>query len=572
MVVFAALLGCGTKSEPGPAAARETGPETSQPAPSFREVRVPALDTCRFRNGREAGMTSILEIVGGGVACFDYDADGLCDLYFAGGGTIDPDNRRVEGVAGRLMRGEARWDWRPVEAEAGAVVDSFYTHGASVADFNHDGWPDMLVYGYRDVRLLRNQGDGTFRDVTRSAGLGEAPWTTGAAWGDLDRDGILDLYLASYVEWNFDTHNVCPAPDGAADVCSPNAFAGSRDHVYLGSADGRFIEIPHPSGRMLEDRALGVVAARLSEDPAIHFAVTNDLSANYLLRLNDQGNLAESGVAAGIAVDRLGNPNGSMGIAVTDLQNDGRFDLVVTNFEHEEIAYYRNLGGLTYRHASRDVGLSTLQARVVGFGVVASDFDGDGWEDVLLTSGHVHYHPDRGEMPQEPLLLVNRRGERLSRVIPSCDYFRKRRVGRSLATADLDRDGDADVLVTHLLSPPVVLENVSGEDAVAGSGSQPHWLALRLVGRDSPRTPIGAVAEVTVGERTLYRQQVGGGSYLAHSESELLVRWPADPGDRGRNADSADVVVSWPSGRQSRINDVQPNRRILIVEPRTQQE
>lgn len=496
-------------------------------------------------------MKSILEIVGGGVACVDFDLDGHCDLFFPGGGTLDPERRLIEGAASRLLRGTGSWSWTEVTSPTGTAITDMYSHGATAADFNHDGFIDLLVYGYQGVRLMRNQGDGTFQDVTTEVGLDQAPWTTAAAWGDLTGNGMLDLYLGSYVQWDFQTHVTCPTSDGRADVCSPNAFAPSEDQLFRCLADGSFESANDLVGTNLDGRALGVLVARLDGRPSPSIFVANDLSANFLLSPNGDGVYLETGVAAGVAVDDSGNANGSMGVALLDFYGNQRFDLIVTNFEHEQIALYRNDGDRLFQHASRDVALNTLDAAVVGFGVVAADWDGDGNEDVLLTSGHVQYFPDRGEVRQEPVLLRNVRGQFLQRQRPQCRYFHRKSCGRGLAVADLDNDGDPDVVVTHLFEPPVILESVA----------KPHqpWLRLELIGTESPRTPIGAIARISVGGKTMSRQLVGGGSYLSQSQPELFFRWPS--------GDSATVQIDWPSGRQTRFENVPARQRLLLVEP-----
>ncbi len=240
-----------------------------------------------------------------------------------------------------------------------------------------------------------------------------------------------------------------------------------------------------------------------------------------------------------------------MGIALLDFEGNQRFDLLVTNFEHEEIALYRNEGGSLFRHSSRDVGLNTLNAPVIGFGVVAADFNGDGREDVLLTSGHVQYLANHGEIRQEPVLLRNIRGRHFRRHQPQCKYFHRKSCGRGLAVADLDNDGDPDVIITHLLEPPVMLENLSDT-------SKP-WLRVQLVGTQSPRTPIGTVVTVSVGDHQIMRELYGGGSYLSQSQADLFFRWP--------QGEAIEVLVDWPSGQQQRLTHVEPRQSLLLVEP-----
>jgi hypothetical protein len=518
----------------------------------FRLVDCPELKAARYENGRSANMNAIIEIVGGGVACIDYDLDGTCDLFFPRGGTLDPERRVVKGVPSVLLRGDVGWSFHDVSSAAQATVEDLFTHGATAADQNHDGFVDLLVYGYRGVRMLRNQGDGTFQDVTGEVGLVNAPWTTAAAWCDANEDGVLDLYLGSYVAWDFTTHRVCATPAGIPDVCGPNAFEGGVDSFYLGVDEGAFVEDSASLVGRFKYKALGVLAARFEAGEGVSIFVANDITPNLLFRQRrDSSGLEEIGVESGVALDGMGIANGSMGVALLDLDGNQRFDLMVNNFEHELIAFYKNEGGSFFRYVSREVGLSTLAARVVAFGIVAADFDGDGDEDVMITSGHVHYHPNSGDMRQPPVVLEHQPGGRLVRCLPSCEYFHQRHVGRGLANADFDDDGDPDVVITHLFEPPVILENTQG--------NLHSWLRVRLIGRKSARTPIGAIVTVTHGERKMSRQLFGGGSYLTQHQQELFFGWPT--------AQEVDVVVQWPSGQVTHLEGVAPRQRLVLLEP-----
>lgn len=295
------------------------------------------------------------------------------------------------------------------------------------------------------------------------------------------------------------------------------------------------------------------MAADFDRDGVVDLYVANDITPNNLfVREPDTGCYIDRGLDSGTAVDAKGGVNASMGIAITDFSHDERFDLVVSNFQHEDIAFYRQAADGVFSHDSAMTGLTTANPGVVGFGIGAADFDSDGYEDLLLTSGHVQYRPDQGAMGQRPLFIANRGGTqwRLAKS-PEKSYFRNAAVGRGLALADLDRDGDLDAVMSHLSSPPAVLENVRGQDN--------SWLCLRLVGTRSSRDVIGAVATLTVGEHAMVRQRFSGGSYLSQHQPALFWGWDGD--------ETATLEVDWPNGKTTLLNDLEPCQQVTLVEP-----
>jgi hypothetical protein len=253
---------------------------------------------------------------------------------------------------------------------------------------------------------------------------------------------------------------------------------------------------------------------------------------------------------SGTAVDASGVANASMGLALLDFNLDRRFDIFVTNFEHELMALYVNRGAGFFDHGSRKVGLNSNDFQVVGFGVVAADFDSDGDEDIAFTSGHVHYYPDSGPMAQLPVLLENIDGRELVRRVPTGPFFKEPGVGRGLATADLDHDGDLDMIATRLFQPPVILENQLDGPY--------HWLLVTLVGVDCCRTPIGATVELNTGSRKLVRQLYGGGSYLSQSRRQLHFGWPD-------NTAPVNLTVRWPDGSSQHLT-VQADQELVVVQ------
>jgi len=545
-------IGCNSRSKLDFDSAQ---PKDTQPSPSKNnlsfQLRQPLeFANCGYENGRSAELNTILEIVGGGVACIDFDRDGICDLLFPRGGGINSETLDVYGVNSTLLRGTGRWQFAECTSAARVSTDRIYSHGVTAADFDHDGFIDMLVYGYAGAELLINQGDGTF---LLSEALPHHAWTTAAAWIDLNRDQHLDLFLGSYVDWEPSRNQVCPTSQGQPDICSPNVYEGVHNRILMNQGDGTFQVTEIDAINTTLAKSLGVVAAEFQAGAGVGLYIANDLVANSMYSLCD-AQWVEHGYSSGVAVDDGGVANGSMGVALLDFNQDLVFDLFVTNFEHEMMALYEGLEGDLFRHASRQQQLNHRDLRIVGFGVVAADFDGDSYEDIVVTSGHVHYHPDQGAMAQLPLFLRNEQGKGFSKLTSPCDFFDSPTVGRGLATGDFDNDGDLDLVATNLLGHPTAVENTN---------DQPHrWLELELIGTTVPRTPIGATVQLEATGKQLIRQQHSGGSYLSQSQPILHFSWPASATD----ADSVQVIVNWPGQAIAETIDVQIDRRTVIVQ------
>ncbi|MEO8269595.1 MAG: VCBS repeat-containing protein, partial [Aureliella sp.] len=249
-------------------------------------------------------MNSILEIVGGGVSCFDFDGDGNCDLFFGCGGQIDPIQQTVVGSGDRLMKGDGQWGFRDCTNQAHLDTSRLYSHGTSWADWNQDGFNDLLVYGYQGARLWYNLGDGTFAELSPEL-FDYKVWTTAAAWVDLNGDQTLDCYLGSYVDWNFGTHRVCENKQGIPDVCSPNAFGGMRHAVFLNQGDGSFLHAPELLVAPEPTKTLSALTAEFSPGQGVGVYVANDLIANSLFLRRD-GHFVEQGLLGGVAGDDKG--------------------------------------------------------------------------------------------------------------------------------------------------------------------------------------------------------------------------------------------------------------------------
>lgn len=493
-----------------------------------------------FDNGRDQNQYTILESLGGGSAAWDFDCDGHCDIFATGGGGFTEDrqifgrNSTLHRRRPGLHRQELRWS--EVADVAGCQRSRFYSHGCAVADIDNDGFPDLLVTGYGGLQLFRNLGDGTFEEAAAESGLTDAQWSSSAGWGDVNGDGFTDLYVAHYADWSFDNHPVCPGPgpDGR-DICPPREFSALTDVLYLNQGDGRFVDAADRCGLVSGGKGLGVVLADVDDDQDLDIYVANDTTPNFLYLNDGRGNFTECGLASGTALDDRGVPNGSMGTAVADFDQDGRVDLWVTNFEMETFGLYRNLGSGQFQHLSRDSGVNAIGSRFVGFGTVAEDFDLDGDVDIAVSNGHVVYYPPGNREAQTPVYLDNVGSGQFRRLVPGPEngYFRSESVGRGLLATDIDDDGRPDLIVTHLRSPAKILRN---------SGRKPGTsLRILLSGTNVCRDATGAKVEFSTETMHSVRHLYGGGSYLCARDRGL--EWGLMNTSR-----VVTVSVTWPSG------------------------
>ena len=505
-----------------------------------------------YRNGREANEYSILESLGGGVAMFDYDRDGKLDLFFPQGGKLGP-SRQIAGHPSVLWRNVDGLRFVEVGQLAGVDSADVYTHGCSAADYDNDGFPDLLVTGYGGLHLFRNQGDGTMVELGREVGLHDELWSSSAAWGDLNGDSNLDLYVAHYVNWSWDNNPACVGGDPPVqDVCPPKMFEGLTDIVYYSDGDGSFRDATSEAGIVPEGKGLGVLIVDVDNDIDLDVYVANDTTPNFMYMNDGSGKFSEVGLISGTAVDDRGIANGSMGVAALDHDSNGLLDLWVANFEKETFALYRNEGTANFTHVSESAGISALGQLYVGFGTVAGDFDRDGDDDLAVANGHVMYYGSGSSGPQAALLLTKDSKGNFQRVEFSPEsYFSQLRWGRGLAAGDLDNDGDLDFVFTNTNEPAAILSN-----EIAPTGD---WLSLRLVGIASSRDAIGARAVLHTSSGDYLKVVYGGGSYLSQSDYRLF--WGIRP-----DAEVQSITIHWPSGVVQEIRSPPAGKYLDILE------
>ena len=502
----------------------------------FEEIRGEKQLDFTYRSGRHSGCYYILEGMGGGVAMIDFDADDDLDLFFTGGGSISAPPEGIQGLPNALFRNDGNWQFVNVTEKSGLSQPSHYSHGCAVADFNQDGYPELVVCGFGSCRLYLNAQDGTFREVTDAANLHSDGWNITAASGDFDQDGWPDLLIVRYLDWNPEIDHRLYTNQGQREVAGPTFYEGVQSRLLRNQGDGSFEDITHSAGLRAVGKGLGAVIADLNRDGWLDIYMANDEMANHLYLGRDELPFQEVGIEAGVATDELGNPEGSMGLDVGDYDGDGQLDLWVTNFRGEDNGLYRNLGDGSFLRTTHSVGLAGTSRQFVRWSTALADFDSDGWLDIFEANGHVSYRDPQSPLQQPAQLFRNVMGKRFQNVSEQCgSYFRGEHIGRGAAVGDLDNDGALDIVVTHLDEPVSMLRNRK---------SPKSFVRVNLRATCGDRNAIGALAVMTSAGHRLTRCVRSGAGYASHFDQRII--FPVS------ETDPLEVTVSWP-GREIEI-------------------
>ena len=528
------------------------GPESPIEVPRFVDRGLESGLRFTYDNGATP-FHQLPEPLGGGVALLDFDLDGWLDVYAVQGGPFPPrDDRRSGGD--RLFRNLGDGTFEDVtEASGIAGFEQGYGFGVASGDIDNDGDPDLFVTRWRSYALYRNRGDGTFEDITEAMGLGgDRDWPTSVAFADLDNDGDLDLFVCHYAEWDAQDPRLCRDASTHAYVsCNPLECRARPDHLFR-NVGGRFEDVTEEAGIVdLDGRGLGVVAADLDEDGLVDLYVANDMTANACWRNLGGLRFEEVAARAGLAGNADGGYQAGMGVAAGDLDGDGRIDLLVTNFYGESTTFYKNLGAGLFLDQTGAIGLATASRHLLGFGVVLFDANNDARLDLATANGHINDHRPNFPFAMPAQLMLGMPGGRLDDVSERAgDPWSTPRIGRGLASGDLDNDGRVDLVFQGHGQPLADLRNISDGG---------HFLVLELEGTASQRDAIGAVVDLRIGDRHLSAQRTGGGSYQSSSSPRLHF-------GLGDATAIDDVQVTWPSGQVDHYRDLLPDAGYCLRE------
>jgi hypothetical protein len=522
----------------------------------FRFVDVTTQAGIRFRHNSGAyGGKLLPETLGSGCAFLDYDADGWQDILLVN--AMDwPGHKRQRSTL-RLYRNNRNGTFADVTKSAGLDIE-MYGMGVAVGDYDNDGFPDLLITCVGQSRLFHNTGKGTFTEVTRTSGLqGHQGFSTSALWLDYNRDGLLDLFICNYARWSPEHDVFCSLDGQHKSYCTPEAYRGDTCWLFHNRGDGTFVDVTATSGIFdSSSKSLGVAMLDYDQDGWTDLLVANDTQPNKLYRNLGNGKFKEVAVDAGLAFSVEGKARAGMGVDVGDFENSGRPGIVITNFDNEMIGLYRAARPGVYDDISVAAGIGVPSRSTLGFGCAFLDVDLDGALDLAVANGHIDetVRNIRGNVgyAQPPQLFLNQGGVKFRDVASEADGgFEQPKVGRGLAYGDFDRDGDVDILMTTNNGPAYLYRN----DHSSGN----RGIRFRLVGTKSSRDAIGAVVRIYYNGQSQSRMVRGGSSYL--SQSELPVTFGVGKRDKIERA-----TVEWPSGRTEEFQGLAAGNSYQCIE------
>ncbi|HEV2348561.1 MAG TPA: CRTAC1 family protein [Terriglobia bacterium] len=550
LIVGAALA---WKSLPAKTAA---GPPIDIPV-RYTNVRQAAGITFK-QDSTQTAEKYYLETMGTGVGWIDYDQDGLMDLYFVQSGATDA-YQPPQPLHSVLYHNNGDGTFTDVTEKAGVGAEGLYGQGVAVGDYDNDGYPDLYVTGYGRAILYHNNGNGTFTDVTKKAGVGdEGGWSTSAGWFDYDKDGYLDLVVLNYINWTPKNNIWCGEHrPGYRSYCHPDNYQGQRIKLYHNNHDGTFTDVSEKSGvGVPEAKGMGVVLADFNNDGWPDIAVANDTWPNFLFINQHDGTFKDISFASGVAASEDGKYEAGMGIDAADVDGDGWLDIYVTHLDFELNRLYHNNHDETFDDDTYPSGIGNKAILLSGVTMKFIDYDNDGWTDICQVNGAMldNIHLYHSEVPyKEPLLMFRNLGHgKFDKISDQLGPdFVHPVAGRGLAAADYDNDGDVDLAVVDRGDYPELLRN--------DGGNANHWLEVLLIGTKSNRDGIGASLRLVSDGFTQVKQSQGGMGYMSASDPRIHF-------GLGKRKTIQSLTITWPSGTVDKLSNIPIDQIIAVKE------
>lgn len=510
----------------------------------------------------------IIDTNGSGVGLIDYDNDGWLDIYLVNGSTFNAMDGKEEPPHAALFHNNHDGTFTDVAAKAGVTNDR-WGFAVAIADYDNDGWPDILVTNWGKNRLYHNNHDGTFTDVAEKAGVTLENWSAGATWGDYDGDGRLDLFISGYV--HFDRNNLPYEKTRATGfsycefrgepvMCGPMNLEGEPDHLFHNNGDGTFSDVSVKAGvadNLNKYYGLTPVFVDVNNDGKPDLVVANDSTLSYLYLNRGDGTFEDASYTSGFGLNEDGREVAAMGVAVGDYMNNGQLDFAISDFEDESKLLFRNEGAGGFNEVSMQSGIGKPSLPFLSWGDGFLDYDNDGWLDLMFVNGHIYPAADRldwgSSYAQKTLLFHNEHNGKFTEV-PAVKGTGLADVisGRGAAFGDLFNDGKIDVIINQIDGPPVLLRNVNPDHH--------HWVELKLVGGPkSPRDAVGAAVYLTANGIRQRQDVISGGSYASSNDPRLHF-------GLGDATDAGEAEIHWPSGEKQIVRLPAPDRIYTIIE------
>lgn len=500
------------------------------------------------------GEKHLIETMGGGVAFFDYNNDDYLDIYLVNGVPLTKNKPDVL-PTNHLYRNNGNGTFTDATLQTG-TGHTGYGIGCCIGDYDNDGNKDLFITNFGQNVLYRNNGDGTFTDVSQHAGIAdESLFSAGCAFADYNNDGWLDLIVINYVILNLQDAPDC-SQDGIPAYCRPEDFPPAPDKLYRNNGDGTFTNVTQETGINLQGRGLGVVWTDIDNDSWLDLYIANDRDANFLYRNNGDGTFTELGELQGMARNEHGDAESSMGIDTADYDNDGDLDLILTHYQAETNTLYQNDGNGVFWDITAQSRLGEPTLLPLAWGTNFADFDNDGWTDLFFANGHLHDNIEKfeevGIYKQQNQLFYNQGNGLYTDISKKCgDGLQIEKSSRGSVFGDYDNDGDLDMLIMNIADTPDLLRN--------DTPPQNNWLSIKLIGKETNRDAIGTKVTLQVGDTTRRIEVKSGGSYLSQNQFRLQV-------GLGTAKKVDQLAIKWQNGIQEILENVKSNQQLTIEE------